>query len=106
MSENDILLRDWRQPQPQQKSFTPALPDRQPPQKWFRRWALKRMFGVYRRIFAAVLAINATVGTVLLYTLLKEYRSLTAEMKSQYLPPLIDMSTIATANMLAAILIR
>jgi hypothetical protein len=27
-------------------------------------------------------------------------------MKSQYLPPLVDMSTIATANMLAAILIR
>ncbi|KAE9377122.1 hypothetical protein N431DRAFT_453493 [Stipitochalara longipes BDJ] len=106
MSGNDIPLREWRQPHPQQRSITPPLPDRRYPRNWFLGWASRRIFSVYRRIFTAVLAINVAVRAVFFYTYLKEYRSLTAEMKLQYLPPLVDISTIAAANMLAAILIR
>jgi len=59
----------------------------------FARWTA---FGVYRRIFMAVFIINIWHG----------HRILTMKRRSKYSPLLVDISTMASANMLVAILIR
>lgn len=59
----------------------------------FARWTV---FGVYRRIFVAVFAINIWHG----------HKILTMRRRSYYSPLLVDMSTVASLNMLIAVLIR
>lgn len=59
----------------------------------FTRWTI---FGVYRRLFMTVFIFNAYHA----------HKIITMQRKSKYSPLLVDISTAAAANMLAAILIR
>jgi len=59
----------------------------------FTRWTV---FGVYRRLFMTVFIFNAYHA----------HKIITMKRKSKYSPLLVDLSTAAAANMLAAILIR
>ena len=67
-----------------------------PPRNFFLKFARYTVFGVYRRIFLVVLFINLYQG----------HHIITMKRRSKYSPLLVDISTIASANMLVAILIR
>jgi hypothetical protein len=67
-----------------------------PPRGRFLRFARWTAFGVYRRIYMAVFIINIWQGHLIL----------TMKRRSKYSPLLVDISTMASANMLVAILIR
>ena len=69
---------------------------RLPPRGIFLRFARWTVFGVYRRIFVSVFLINAYIA----------YRIISMKRRSKYSPLLVDISTVASANMLVAILIR
>jgi hypothetical protein len=57
------------------------------------RW---KVFGVYRRIFLAVVLLNIWHG----------HKIITIKRRSKYSPLLVNISTAAAANMLVAVLIR
>lgn len=73
------------------------LPDiKLPPRGKVLRFARWTVFGVYRRIFLAVVLLNIWHG----------HKIITMKRRSKYSPLLVDISTAAAANMLVAVLIR
>jgi hypothetical protein len=73
-----------------------ALPQLLPPRGRFRRYFAYRFFGVYQRLFLAVLLINVFYA----------HHIVTMKRRSKYSPLLVDITTAVSANMLVAILIR
>ncbi|KAF8867071.1 hypothetical protein BDZ45DRAFT_577739 [Acephala macrosclerotiorum] len=67
-----------------------------PPRGRFLRFARWTVFGVYRRIFLAVLIAN----------MWHAHKIITMKRRSKYSPLLVDISTAASANMLVAVLMR